>query len=101
MTRLTERDLDTLGELEAANRSFEQQQHRGGWAKPMDCGGSNGSHHSATLAKLFKAKLADRKGYTPGQRAVWTYKINDAGRVELERHKAERRGRSVSSQNGK
>jgi hypothetical protein len=32
-----------------------------GWARPMDVGGRDGSHHSATLAQLAKHGLAERK----------------------------------------
>lgn len=77
--RLSDRDIETLRELEAANRNHMQIGFRDGWAKPLDCGGTNGSHHSATLAKLVRAKLAERKGYNPGCRAVWMYKITAQG----------------------
>lgn len=42
---LTERDYDVLGEL--AHQSKDER-----WLKPMDVGGTDGSHHSATLNKL-------------------------------------------------
>jgi hypothetical protein len=84
--KITDRDIETLRELEAANRSFVQIGHRGGWAKPMDCGGFNGSHHSMTLAKLARAGLAERKGYSPGCRAVWMYKITPQGLDRLSKH---------------
>ena len=84
MKPLTKRDLETLGDLEAANRNLTDVGHRGGWAKPMDCCGSNGSHHGATLAKLAKRGLASRKGYNPGIRPVWTYKITPAGIAVLQ-----------------
>lgn len=81
MTKLTDRDIETLGELEAANRNLKQVGYRGGWAKPLDCGGSNGSHHGATLVKLTKAGFAEKKGYTPGRRTVWMYMITDVGKA--------------------
>lgn len=31
------------------------------WARPMDVGGRDGSHHSATLAQLSRMGLAERK----------------------------------------
>lgn len=80
---LTERQIQTLRELESANRNLTEVGYRDGWAKPLDCGGSNASHHSATLGSLHKRGLVDRKGYTPGCRAVWTYRINDAGKAIL------------------
>jgi hypothetical protein len=76
---LTKRDYETLADLDAANRNLTDVGHRKGWAKPMDCGGSNGSHHSATLARLAERGLAVRRGYCPGIRHVWTYKITQAG----------------------
>lgn len=86
MRTLTDRDIDTLGELVAANRNLmDVGHHRDGWAKPLDCGGSNGSHHSATLAKLASYGLADRKGYRPGIRHVWMYLITPAGKKVVER----------------
>jgi len=33
----------------------------GGWARPMDIGARDGSHHSATLAGLAGRGLAERK----------------------------------------
>lgn len=88
--RLTDRDYQTLGELEAANRNHTELDYRGGWAKPLDCGGSNGSHHGITLAKLNRAGLADRKGYNPGCRPVWMYKINEVGKEALSKYRPPR-----------
>src|SRR5262245_44466897 len=79
---LTKRDIEVLRELEAANRSPEGLGHRDGWAAPMDCGGSNGSHHGETLRKLYARGLTDRKSWTGQRRTNW-YKINDAGRQAL------------------
>lgn len=31
------------------------------WKRPMDVGGTNGSHHSGTLAQLARKGLAERK----------------------------------------
>lgn len=59
MTRrpLTDRDFDTLHELAAANRNLADEGFRNGWARAMDAGGWNGSHHSATLKKLVARGL--------------------------------------------
>ena len=80
---ITKRDIKTLADLDAANRHFDEMGFREGWARPMDCGGSDGSHHGATLAKLARLGLAERKGYTPGCRVVWAYKITAMGREKL------------------
>ena len=77
--RLTLRDLDTLRELRAACDSYAREGW-GDWVKPLHCGGYNGSHHSNTLQKLVRLGLAERKGYCPGCRTVWHYRITDAGR---------------------
>lgn len=88
MKPLTERDIDTLGELEAATDNHVRLNYREGWVMPLDCGGSNGSHHSYTLHKLAKRGLCDRKKYG-GRRDKGScrYRINDAGTAFL----AERR----------
>lgn len=85
MKPLTERDIDTLGELEAATRNhLEVIPEREGWVMPMDCGGMNGSHHSYTLHKLAKRGLCDRKKYGgKRQKGSCRYRINDVGRAEL------------------
>lgn len=80
---ITEREREVLGELDAANRSFINIGYRDGWVRPMDCGGSNGSHHGATLQRLLKKGLVDRKGWRGIRRTNW-YMINDAGRACLQ-----------------
>ena len=32
-----------------------------GWARPMDVGGTDGSHHSKTLAALWRQGLVERR----------------------------------------
>lgn len=90
MKPLTERDIETLRELEFATRQFVEQNYRDGWVMPMDCGGSNGSHHSYTLTKLAVRGLADRKKYG-GRREKGScrYRINDNGRIWLAALKAQ------------
>ena len=82
---LTKRDYETLRELDAANRSHFKLGFRGGWARPMDCGGYNGSHHSYTLTKLARRGLVEvmnpstkhpgRSRYSGGK----NYRITKAG----------------------
>lgn len=90
MKPLTERDIDTLGELRAATDSFiKQGNYKDGWVMPMDCGGSNGSHHSYTLHKLAKRGLCDRKKYgNRREKGSCRYRINDAGRAFLSEQRA-------------
>lgn len=85
---LTDRDMETLGELEAANRSHAKlDNYLGGYARVMDCGGSNGSHHGATLNKLCQRGYAERRGnYAKGnrhRRRTNYYKITALGRTML------------------
>lgn len=82
---LTERDIEVLGDLEAASRNYlDVQPSSEGWVMPMDCGGFNGSHHSATLKKLSDRGLADRKKYgSPRQKGSCRYRINEAGKEHL------------------
>ena len=49
---LTKRDRSVLAELEYACLNH-------GWATPLDCGGRNRSHHSATLVKLVRCGYAE------------------------------------------
>jgi hypothetical protein len=67
---LTDRDMETLGELIACQDSAARHgwDVNRGWA-PLDFGGSNGSHHGATATKLVARGLAEHKkrGYEWGQ----------------------------------
>lgn len=51
------------------------------WARPMDLGGSDASHHSPTLARLCKKGLATRKDVRApwGRRSVYLYRLTEAG----------------------
>lgn len=96
---LTERDIETLGELRAATDSHEKLGYRNGWAMPMDCGGGSGSHHSYTLHKLAGRGLCVLKKYGgPHEKGSCRYKINDAGRKFLDDHwKAKRAWRAAQA----
>jgi hypothetical protein len=75
---LSERDLDVLRNLASAIECFPSSD---GWLTPMYCGGRDGSHHSATLAKLVRRGLAESKprgGYARGSKL---YRITKAGRL--------------------
>lgn len=83
MSRLGERDREILGDLEFANRN-RADAGMSPWARPLDCGGSNGSDHSYRLSKLVRLGLAESK-----QRSAWmsrgskVYQITDAGKAAL------------------
>lgn len=59
---------------------------RGEWLRPMDIGGTDGSHHSRTLAKLVKRGLVERRKRNTitnvilnGHRGSYVYRITDQG----------------------
>lgn len=58
------------------------------WLRPMDVGGTDGSHHSATLKRLVQQGLAaERRGgnYARGTaRHGFRYRRTAAGRAALE-----------------
>lgn len=64
---LTERDLEVLAKLSTTE-----------WFRPMDVGGTNSSHHSATLAKLARYGLAEQKRHYVGiSGGHWRYRRVD------------------------
>jgi hypothetical protein len=72
-----------IGFTEREAEAFDRQV--GGWARPLDLGGFDTSHHSATASALAKKGLLDRfdRGSLMGARAVWLYRITDLGRQAL------------------
>lgn len=58
---MTERDIDVLGDLEAACRNHVEVGFLDGWARPLDCGATDGSDHSYRLAKLVRRGMAEAK----------------------------------------
>lgn len=81
---LNERDMDILAELEAACRNHAKHDYLGGWARPLDCGGSNSSDHSYRLSKLVKVGAAEAKQRMPwAGRGSKVYRITEAGRTLL------------------
>ena len=69
------------------------------WQTPLDLGGTNGSHHSGTLAKLARKGLVNYKQRTGSEPPKWenakplprghrgskAYRITPLGREALER----------------
>lgn len=65
---LSDEEKEVLAEAEYIHRRPDQASPRcggGGWFKPMNVGGRNGSHHSRTLRKL------ERKGLIESERMTW------------------------------
>jgi hypothetical protein len=61
---LTERQEEVLREMPP-----------GRWVRPLDVGGSSGSHHSCTLAALFrKGQVERRQRGVGGPRGSWEYR---------------------------
>jgi hypothetical protein len=50
------------------------------WCTPMMLGGTDGSHHSATLTQLVKKGLAERSNRGGHTRHVWQYRRTLAGK---------------------
>lgn len=73
---LTEAEYDVLSSLTALGD---------GWWRPMDFGGHDGSHHSATATRLARRGLVSRRdrGSLSRARAVWNYTITAQGRAAL------------------
>lgn len=94
---LTDRDYETLGDIISAvdqrakyyqqsNPTHSDFSHIG--VKPLDFGGSNGSHHSVTASKLVNHGMAEhRKNYgdwgksSTHYRGSKQYRPTDAGRL--------------------
>lgn len=83
---LTERDYEILSALQAHEQNMTELGLSRG-AHPMDLGGRNGTHHSATLNKLVRHGLASRSyPPRPGHRGSQRYKLTDEGRRIITEH---------------
>jgi uncharacterized protein YjhX (UPF0386 family) len=84
---VTKRDREVLGHLAAARQIIYTMD---GWLTPMFCGGTDGSHHSATLRKLTRKGLVERKVRAGHSRPSYLYRITRAGRAALKKAQKER-----------
>lgn len=83
---LTERDYEVLSALQAHEQNMTELGLSRG-AHPMDLGGRNGTHHSATLNKLVRHGLVSRSyPPRPGHRGSQRYKLTDEGRRIIAEH---------------
>lgn len=60
----------------------------GGWKRPMDFGGHDGSHHAITAQRMAAKGWVEKhrmKGIGGG-RGHWLYHISDKGRQALHNH---------------
>lgn len=95
---LSERDIETLEYLLSATDDHLRMNYRDGWVMTMDCGGTNGSHHSATLKKLADRGLCERwKLGSAREKGSCRWKINDAGRKFCEAVWAEKKAKRTVS----
>ena len=79
--KLTAEEWDVLENAKTFADCYPDQ-----WARPMDLGGFDGSWHSRIAAKLAAKSLLERRdrGSLTGRRAVWLYRITEAGRLVLQ-----------------
>jgi hypothetical protein len=85
---LTDREREVLRELASFARSAAAHPDwHPQWAKPMDVGGRDGSHHSYTLGKLVTKGLAEKRqrgslsNAIGGGRGSLEYRITEAGKL--------------------
>lgn len=94
---LTENQLDILRELTPSASEIDRGKT---WWTPLEIGGSNGSHHSSTLAALAKkgfVRFKQRGGSEPPagengkkmfrSRGSKSYQITEAGAMALAAHR--------------
>ncbi len=80
---MTGRQRDVLAALcRHTDNGIKHDWHRS-WARPMDVGGFNGSHHGATLRQLHRMGLAQVDTWRVGERRTFRYKISARGRAAL------------------
>lgn len=79
MAKLTKRDRETLRDLYSQRDNELPGKVEVGWARPMDVGGRDGSHHSQTLAKLVKKGLAERSVRGGHTKDCYQYRITTLG----------------------
>lgn len=83
---LTANEAEVLGALFRHRDKRATPYARGfpepGWCRPRDVGGTQGSHHAHTLARLARRQHARQRPYLDGRgglRQSWMYRISDAG----------------------
>lgn len=79
MALFRDRDFEVLNEL----RAFHDQ--GGEWARPLDCGGHDGSDHSYRLNKAVEACLVEvRQRSAHYSRGSKEYRLTDQGRKAVD-----------------
>lgn len=100
--KLTDNQLEVLRDLASLHKNPRQCSRQGicsarngieksAWATPMDFGGTNGSHHSATAKRLAQLGLVDRYNYctdrlnhfTGKAKGACVYRITAAGLARI------------------
>lgn len=77
---MTERYMEVLADLGAF---LDQANRRNAdpYARPMDIGGANKSHHSVTLNRLVKRGLVERVERPGPVRRSYRYTLTHAGKI--------------------
>lgn len=102
----SERDLETLAEIEAASKQMIEAYdgwrahtetdslYASGFVKPMHFGGRDASHHSRTAKKLVRGgyvEIANPSERRPGCSKYWKagcfYRVTEKGRAILKAYK--------------
>lgn len=85
---LKDHEVEVLGGLEYELRAkYPWREDR--FARPLDIGGYNGSHHSATLRTLVRRGWVERQrrpGLHSGGRGSYVYRLTEAGQEALAAH---------------
>ena len=84
---MNDRDFEVLNGMTGAKEIVPAWK---GWLTPMFLGGRDASHHSATLNKLRRHGLVERKRRAGWSRPSWLYRITATGRKALAAAKRER-----------
>ena len=83
--QLTDREREVFRELEAFCRQADAHPDwHAQWAKPMDVGGRDGSHHSYTLSRLVAKGLVERRPRGAASlRGSWQYRVKRDDKARL------------------
>lgn len=89
--KLSPRDFDVLDTVEGFRKTTTI-----GWGAPFMAGGGDASHHSATMAKLARIGLLERRERGGGPcRVAWEYRCTANGRAFVEQVRAARKKKAA------
>lgn len=80
---LTPREAEVLRALfinrDKLNTPYFRGESQAGWCRPHDIGGTQQSHHSNTLSRLYRMGYVDAKPYLSGESHAKIYRISQLG----------------------